>query len=168
MESQYLAWGLILIGVAIFLVVVELFVPSGGIIAVVAALTAIAGVVSLFVHDTMWGLIGLVGVAVATPIVVIGGFKIWSSTKIGRQMLGEESDRLLTRQRDVEKRHKDELASLVGARGLALTDLHPIGVVKIDDKRHDAQAEVDLIDAGEDIVVSHADGLQIKVRRIET
>ena len=167
MESQYLAWGLVLIGVAIFLVVVELFVPSGGIIAVVAALTAIAGVVSLFVHDPMWGLIGLVGVAVATPIVVIGGFRIWSSTKIGRQMLGEESEQLLTRQRDEEKRQKDELASMVGMRGVALTDLHPIGVVKVESKRYDAQAEVDLIDAGEKIVVSHADGFQIKVRRVE-
>ncbi len=166
MESQYLAWGLILIGVAVFLVVVEVFVPSGGIIAVVAALSAIAGVIALFVHDPIWGLIGLVGVAIATPIAIIGGFKIWSSTKIGRRMLGEESEILLTRQRDEERQRREQVASMVGMEGVCLTDLHPIGVVRIDDKRYDAQAEVQFIDAGERIVVQHADGFQMKVRRV--
>ncbi len=165
MENQYLAWGLTLLGIAVFLVVIELFVPSGGIIAIVAALTAIAGIISLFVHDVVWGLIGLVSVLIATPIMVFGGLRVWATTRIGRRMLGEESEDVLARRQEVETRRRDEIASLVGAQGEAVTDLHPIGVVRIDGRRYDAQAEVRLIDAGDKIVVTHADGFQIKVRR---
>ncbi len=164
MESQYLAWGFILIGVAILLVVVELFVPSGGVIAVVAAIAALAGVVSLFMEGTTWGFIGLSGVVIATPIVIIGGFKIWSSTKIGRVMLGEDAQAEIRRRKAEEQRQLDEIRSLVGLEGEALTDLRPIGTVRIDGKRYDAQAELKFVDAGSRIVVTHADAFAIKVR----
>ena len=164
MESQYLAWGFILIGVAILLVIVELFIPSGGIIAVVAALAAVGGVVSLFMEDTTWGFIGLAGVVIATPVVIIGGFKIWSSTKIGRVMLGEDAQAEIQRRKAEEQKHLDEIRSLIGLEGEALTDLHPIGTVRIDGRRYDAHAEVRFVDTGARVVVTHANAFEIKVR----
>lgn len=166
METMLL-WGLGLLGVALLLVVVEIFVPSAGIIAVTAAVVAIAGIVCLFRYDTMWGVIGLLITLILTPVLFILGLKIWPSTPIGQKMMhGDETEEDRRRRAEAEIAAREERQALVGAEGEAVTDLHPVGAVRIDGERLDALAEVGWIESGTRVrVVSIADN-QIKVRAI--
>jgi len=166
--DPYLAWGLALFGVAVLLGAIELFVPSGGIIAVTAGLTAIAGIIAMFMHDTVWGLTALLGAVVFTPVAVIGGLRIWSTTKIGRTMLGEHQQAEIDARKQQEQERLEAMRALVGSEGVAVTDLHPIGVVRLDGKRYEASSELGIIDTGDRVVVTHADGFIMRVRRADS
>jgi membrane-bound serine protease (ClpP class) len=60
-----------------------------------------------------------------------------------------------------------EPASLVGARGVALSDLRPGGIARIDGQRTDVVSQGDYISAGEPIEVIADEGYRRVVRRLE-
>lgn len=167
MNESMLLVGLGLIALAIVLMVVELFVPSGGVIAIVAGIVAVAGVVVLFREDTTWGLAGLLALLVLAPTAFAFGLKIWPHTPVGRRMLlGTRSEDDLERERQEAQRQREQWQTLLGREGVALTDLRPVGAVRIDGRRYDALSETGLIEAGARVRVTVVDGLQIKVRQI--
>jgi membrane-bound serine protease (ClpP class) len=56
--------------------------------------------------------------------------------------------------------------ALIGAEGLVLTDLRPIGIVQIAGQRYDALSETLFVPAGARVRVTQLDGLQVKVRPV--
>jgi len=161
-----LGLGLILLGV--LLVVIEAFVPSGGIIGLMAAVSAIAGVVMLFRHDTMWGVTGLLLVIVLGPMLFIWSIKLLPHTPLGKSIVGDTGEEIAAK-RDLEaSRWRETRNSLVDREGEALTDLIPVGVVRIDGQRHDAVAHGEMIDRGTRVRVVGVDGLQIRVRPVRS
>lgn len=166
MNESLLIWGIVLIAVAAFLLVLEVFIPSAGIIAVTSAIVAIAGIVCLFRYDTNWGLIGSLAVMVIGPI--LGGFmlKIWPSTPIGRRLIyGDQTEEDRQRLAESERAMQAERLALIGLEGKAITDLRPIGMAQIGDNRYEVLAESGWIKAGSSLRITHADGAQIKVRQ---
>lgn len=166
MNEGLLIWGIVLIAVAAFLLVLEVFIPSAGIIAVTSAVVAIAGIVCLFRYDTNWGLIGSLAVMVIGPI--LGGFmlKIWPSTPIGRRLIyGDQTEEDRQRLAETERAMQAERLALIGLEGKAITDLRPIGMAQIGDNRYEVLAESGWIKAGSPLRITHADGAQIKVRQ---
>ncbi len=161
-SESYLAWGIALIASSIFLIFVEVFIPSGGLIAVTAGISACTGIIFLFIHDQMWGFIGLGATLVLGPMALTLAFKAFPHTPIGRRLI------LGTRNSDPERvaeRH-DALLALLDTEGEAITDLRPVGVVRIEGKRHDALAEGPMIEAGSRVRVVVVEADQIKVRKI--
>lgn len=63
-----LIWGLALLALSLILLVVEVFVPSGGIIAAVSAICAIGGVGMLWKYETAWGISGLLTILILGPM----------------------------------------------------------------------------------------------------
>ncbi|MCB9845646.1 MAG: hypothetical protein H6811_06640 [Phycisphaeraceae bacterium] len=165
--DEYLMWGLGLLGASLLLVVLEVFLPSGGVIAVASVLTAVAGVVALFIFDTLWGVVGLLGTVILAPIVFFGGLNVWRNTPIGRRMIGAPSDEELERQRREENAAVEARLAMLGSEGVAVTALRPVGVVRIDGQRHDAQAEISFIEPGDAVRVTHVDRFQMKVRAVK-
>lgn len=166
MNEGLLIWGIVLIAVAAFLLVLEVFIPSAGIIAVTSAVVAIAGIVCLFRYDTNWGLIGSLAVMVIGPI--LGGFmlKIWPSTPIGRRLIyGDQTEEDRQRLAESERAMQAERLALIGLEGKAITDLRPIGMAQIGDNRYEVLAESGWIKAGSPLRITQADGAQIKVRQ---
>jgi len=163
METMLL-WGLVLLGVAVLLGILELFLPSGGLIAVTAGIAALAGVVFLFRYDPTWGVIGLIGVLVFGPIGFFVGLNVWTKTPIGRRFIGEPSEAEEQARLEQEQRQADERLALVGLEGETITPLHPVGLVQIGDRRYDAHAETSMIEMGQRVRVSSVDGMHIKVR----
>jgi len=163
MESLLLAGlGLILLGA--LLLVVEAFVPSGGVIGLAAGACAIVGIVLLFKHDTKWGTIGLLTTIVLGPMIFFWALRILPNTPIGKKMFGDSGEDIAAR-RDQESSHwREQRHALIDQTGTALTDLHPIGIVLINNDRHDAIAKGQIIDKGTPIRVVSIDGLQIEVR----
>lgn len=165
MEPKLL-WGLGLLAASILLLVLEIFIPSAGIIAFIAAACGVAGVISLFLYDTAWGVSGLLTMLVAGPGVFFWGLSLWRHTPIGRKLIGDADEETVLAQRQAEENARLEQQRMVGLEGVAATDLRPVGVVLINGQRHDALAEMSLIAAGTKVKVTVVEGRQIKVRAI--
>ncbi len=166
MEAM-LIWGLSLIALSVLLIVIEFFVPSGGVIALTAGVVGIAGVVCLFLTDrnpVLWGMLGILTLVVLFPSAFVIWAKLLPSTSWGRALLGERpaAERRAVEER--EQQERDTLRALVGERGVALTPLHPVGMVEVNGSRYDALAEGVAIERGDAIRVTDADATQLRVR----
>jgi membrane-bound serine protease (ClpP class) len=159
-----LVWGLVLIAAALLLFVLEIFVPSAGLIFLTATTLAIAGIVCLWRHDPMWGISGLLSTMVLAPTLFFVTLNLWRTTSMGRRALGVKSEEEL----DAERAKREEEArvrmEIMGATGVVISDLRPIGVIEIDGKRFDALSESVLIPAGHRVRVTVVEPHQIKVR----
>lgn len=170
-NQTYLLWGFLLVAVVVILVLLELFIPSGGLIAALAGVAAVGSIVAFFMHDASTGLLAALVYLVAGPIAVWGLFKLWMNSPLASKMVLGGIERLDDEGPDglaaAEKARRDRLAQLrelIGAEGVTATPLRPVGVVKINGERVDALAESGIIDAGTTVVVTDVYDNQIKVR----
>jgi len=159
-----LIYGLALLGVAAVLLIVEVFVPSGGVIAAVSGVSALAGIVVLWMHDTTWGIIGLLASAVVGPTMIYWAFKSMPHTPMGRALMGGRPDEEIEALEEAERTRLFRRKALVGMTGVALSDMHPVGEIEVDGEQFEALAEHGWVDSGQPVVVTSADGLQIKVQ----
>jgi len=156
--SSPLLWGFLLIGATIFLIALELIVPSGGVLAIAAGAALIGSIAAFFTHDTTAGLVALAAVAVLGPLGAWFGWKWWSGTDMAARLVLDDDDATAIDGRD----------ALLGRTGTAETELRPVGVVRIDDRRHDALSEHGVIANGSEIVVVKVLDNQLKVRPAAT
>lgn len=163
-----LLWGFGLFAAAVVLVFIEVMIPSGGVIGLIAGVVALVGVVNFFRVSVVWGMSSLLALLVLAPLTISYALKVWPHTPIGRRMiLGSdvedeeaEAERRKERQEEEAKRK-----ALIGARGAALTDLRPVGTVRIENRRYEANAEGGMIEAGATVRVTDVQGNRLKVRR---
>lgn len=157
----------VLLGVAAFgIFFLEFVLPSGGLLAVLCTLCAIASITLGFMYDPTAGMTLLALYALAAPFMLIYGLRMATRTPMGRRMVLSATDPARTGAGIAAS--ADELPP-VGTLGEAITPLRPAGFVRLEGhaagRRIDAAAEGDLIDAGTAIeVVSTRDG-QVRVRR---
>jgi len=161
---MYLGIGLIAVG--FLLIVVEAFVPSGGIIGVVAVLCAVAGIVALFRYETAWGVSGMLTTVVLGPMVFFFAISMLPSTPFGRRLIGEPSEAELAERDANEQAIRDKYKALIGLEGVAVTDLRPVGEARFGRERHEVLAEGGLIEAGTRVHVTRAEPNLIKVRAV--
>ena len=163
MTDPYVIWAMILFGVALVLFVIELFVPSGGVLGVCSAAAAVAAVVLLFKVNTTLGVIGTLVTLAAIPLGIGYGLKILPYTPFWRWLTLKE----VTRAAGGVGSDANAPANLLGAQGKAITDLHPVGTCLINGKRTECLAVGAMIEAGTAVRVVSADGMQVKVRAEE-
>ncbi|MDI1290353.1 MAG: NfeD family protein [bacterium] len=164
--QDLLVWGLVLLVLSAGLLVIEIFVPTAGVLAVTSIALAVAGVVCLWRFSDEWGLGGLLTMMVVGPGIAFYGLNIYRQTPLGRKMTGADTD---DRMAEDHERLEDELRSrkaLVGKTGIVLTELRPIGVIEVDGTRHDAMSETNLIRAGTTIRITGVEPGHVRVREI--
>ncbi|MFT3683657.1 MAG: NfeD family protein [Phycisphaerales bacterium] len=156
-----LVWGLVLLALAAGAVVVDIFMPSAGLLACLAVVLAVGGVVCLFRYDTTWGVIGSLLVVIIGPALFVVGFKLMPHTPLGRKLiLGAEEEARPPQPPSLG------LEKLVGSEGIVVTDLRPVGTVRIGETKYEAVSETMLIRAGSAVRVTGQDGLSLKVRPV--
>ncbi len=145
------------------LIIAEVFVPSGGIISVCALVCLIAGIAIFFQHSATAGWIG-VGIAlVMIPAVLIIAYKIFPNTRFGKSVT-------LT---PPEREHGDaipdtaKLKELLGAEGMVLTPLRPVGMCDFSGLRVECVAEGGYVDKDKKVKIIRVQGTQLTVRAIE-
>ncbi len=158
-----LFWGFGLIGLGVLLTVIDIFVPTAGVLSLTALAISIAGAACLWNHSAMFGLIGTALIVFGGPTLFFVGLNLMPHTPLGRKLvLGAEDPGA-----DRAPPAPDPMLALIGQEGVVTTDLRPVGTVRIDNMKYDALAESTLIRAGERVrVVSIADGGTVKVRPI--
>jgi membrane-bound serine protease (ClpP class) len=156
-----IVWAILLMVVGCVLVVLEVFIPSGGIISILAAVSFLASIFIAFqdgptTGPTM-GLVFIVTTLLAVPTLVALAFKYWPKTPMGKAFLGE----LPT---DAEVLPEDPRRSLVGRVGIARTKMLPSGAVEIDGQIIDAVTQGQAIEPGSYVVVSEVRANRVVVR----
>ena len=162
-DTQWMVWAIIAFGVAITLLVLEAFLPSGGVLGILAGLVALAGVIMFFRFDTMWGMVSMCVALLAAPFIIAGMLWIWPNTPIGRALtLDHEQD--LHNQESLPNESEDGIE--VGLEGEALTDLRPVGACRLGSKRIDCIAQSGVIEKGTPVKVIGVEGSSIKVKPV--
>lgn len=167
--SENLVWGLALFGIAGLLFVLEILIPSGGIIGLVAIAIALAGVVAFFFENVYLGGASLAGLILLIPLLINFALKIIPNTPLGRRLiLGEDEEEEVAEARREEARRTEEQRkrALIGAEGVTMTAMRPIGQVKIDGVVIEASCETGMIEAGVKVRVTRLDGFVVKVRPV--
>jgi membrane-bound ClpP family serine protease len=149
MEPIYV-WLIILITVALAMFVAELFVPSGGLLAIGGALALTVAVILCFVINRWVGVGVLVAIVLIAPFAVHWGIGFWQKTPIGKRMVLTATVGELPRTQ-----------VLVGSVGVALTEMRPMGEVEVGETRIEAQSEMGrIIPAGRQVkILSLTDGV---------
>ena len=165
MNDATIIWAVLLITIGLVLFFLELFLPTGGILGILAAALLIGGVVMLFYADTTLGLIGTIASLVALPFLMVLGLKLLPNTPIFRRLtLTERQKRLASRSNDA---CSATAALAVNDSGKTLTELRPVGTCLIGGHRVECLAEHGVIPQGTSVRVMSVDGMHIKVRAIE-
>jgi membrane-bound serine protease (ClpP class) len=156
-----IAWAVLLLVIGCALVVLEVFVPSGGIIGILSAVAFIGSIVIAFQPSATTGpTIGFVFAVVtvfAVPTLIALAFKVWPKTPMGKAFLGE-----LPSEADVLP--QDSRRVLVGHVGIARTKMLPSGAVEIDGQMVDAVTQGQAIEPGTYVVVSEVRANRVVVR----
>ena len=155
-----LAWAILLMLIGCGLVVMEVFIPSGGVLGFLSAVAIIGSVVMAFRRDTTAGLSFIIITLVAVPAVIGLAFKYWPMTPMGKAFLGELPD-------EEEVKPDDPRRELVGRVGVAKSKMLPSGSISIDGQLFDAISNGAAIEAGQAVVVVEVRGNRVMVREAD-
>lgn len=158
-------WPLLLIAIGVVLLVMEMFVPSGGMLGVFAALAFLTAIVVGFLHNSYTGASSIVLVSIIVPLFLAVFVHYWPKTPIGRRMLLQRDEEDFGRNRvDEEEEH---LRTLIGKRGRAKTKMLPSGAVTIDGQVYDAATDGIAVDPGQPVEVIALRFKRLVVRPVE-
>lgn len=152
-----LIWSLLLLLVGCAVLVLEVFIPSGGLLSVVSAAALLGAIALAFQRGPAAGFAFLMTTVVVVPLLLAIAFHFWPKTKIGRAMIGE-----LPRAEDVLP--DDPHRALVGRIGIARSKMLPSGAVEIDGQMVDAITQGTPINAGQPVVVTEVRANRVVVR----
>jgi membrane-bound serine protease (ClpP class) len=154
-------WAVILLLLGCALVVLEVFIPSGGILGMLSGLAILGSIIFAFRRDTTAGLSFMLVALVAVPVLLTIAFRVWPYTPIGKAFLGELPS-------EDEMKPIDPRRELVGRLGVAKSKMLPSGSILIDGHWLDAVSQGDAIEPGEPVVVVEVRANRVVVRRADS
>ena len=169
---QLVGWEeIILIGAALILIAVEIFViPGFGIAGIAGIVAMLAGLTMALVGQgaTARAFFGAAGRVSFSMVVAVGAaavlLRAMPRTTIGRRLLLDTSLSAGGGYSSAPERD----ASWLGRVGRAASPLRPAGIADIAGERVDVVSDGELIETGAAVVVSRVDGNRIVVRRHQT
>jgi membrane-bound serine protease (ClpP class) len=156
-----IVWAMLLLAAGMALAVLEMFLPSGGIIGLLS-IAALGGAVWMgFQHGSWTGLGVIAVVVIGLPMMLSVAVRIWPETSMGRRLLLDtpKAEEILP---DSDARRS--LKALVGRVGVAKTLMMPSGAVQVDGHVIDAVSEGVVIEPGQAIRVVEVRGSRVVVR----
>ncbi|MCF7957665.1 MAG: hypothetical protein K9M57_04370 [Phycisphaerae bacterium] len=155
---------IILLIAGICVIILEIFLPSGGILGVIAGISIISAIGLAFMEDPTSGVIFLALAMVLVPILVVIGFKVFPNTPIGRRVILAPAAET-SKDRGAAGVNDDDYTRLIGKTGKTITPLRPSGIAEIDDERLSVISEGVMVDRGVDIIVISIQGNSIVVEQ---
>jgi membrane-bound serine protease (ClpP class) len=146
-----LGWSILLLVLGLVFLVAEFFIPSGGALAVICALSFLAAIVVGFIAGLWTGTIVLLVICLVVPTAAAASVRWWPDTPIGRLVLIQRprsSDEVLP-----ETIAYRGLKDLIGRRGKSKGLMVPSGAVIIEGKTYDAVSEGLPIEPQQSIIV---------------
>ena len=159
-------WPTLLLAAALLMVFLEVFIPSLGLIPLMAVGLLLASLWSAFGVSIYTGLLFILVDLALTPIVIMIAASIWPHTPVARFFMLKppgQDDRLPGTDTDP---YQNDLQAFVGHVGRALTDLKPGGTVEVASQPIDALTDQGYIKAQTMIKVIGTRQGQLLVRSI--
>ena len=159
-----LVWAGLLLLLGLALVMTEVFVPSGGILGVLALTSIVVAIVLAFLQSgAMAGFLFVLVSLIAVPTILFVAFQWLPETAVGKRLLANlpSSEEVLPD--DDERR---ALRELVGKVGRAETRMLPSGAVQIEGRTIDATSEGMPIEPGQPVRVVEVHGTRVTVRLV--
>jgi membrane-bound serine protease (ClpP class) len=166
MMEYYWVWSILLLVLGLGLAILEVFIPSGGILGFLSFCSILAAIILGF-WDTERRWVGMVVLAVAIvglPMTIVMAFKVWPKTAIGRRVL-----LMAPKTADVmpEDPRMDYLKGLIDRIAETKCEMLPGGAITIDGRTVDAVSEGMPIQAGRQVRVIEVRANRVVVRPIE-
>ena len=151
--------GLFILGIGA--IIIEFFVPAGGIIGALGVGSLIGSVVMTFrTYGEVAGLASLLTVLILTPAILVTYFRRFPKSFFGRKIiLGGESKKSL----DLDA--PDRNAELLGMEGTTLTTLRPAGTITIEDRQISVVTSGEFIPSGVQVKIVQVEGNRILVKK---
>jgi membrane-bound serine protease (ClpP class) len=159
-------WAILLLVLGLVFLVLEFFIPSGGALAVMCALSFLAAIIVGFMAGPWTGATILLVVCLVVPSATAAAVRWWPDTPIGKLMLIQRprsSDDVLP-----ETVAYRGLKDLIGRRGRAKGLMVPSGSVMIDGKTYDAVSEGMTIEPHQSVIVVSVSTQRLVVRADHT
>ena len=159
-----LVWILALFIVGLAVLVLEVFVPSGGVLGFLSVLAIGAAIATAFVEQGAGFGLAVLGVAfVAVPTVLGVAFRVFPETPLGRRVLppppASDDVRPGAQRRRI-------LEAFVGRRGRTSGELVPWGAVEIDGVACEAVSDIGPVPAGALVEVVGIESAAVVVRPV--
>lgn len=154
-------WAFLLLAIGLLAVVLELFVPSAGVLGITAGILIVISVVLGFMESVSSGVILLAVAIVTIPGMLALMVKIWPYTPIGKRILLKD-----LKPEDVLPNYtenKEQKERLEGQLGIAQTKMLPSGIVMVDGEKFDAVSEGFAVEAGDSVRVISVRGNHVYV-----
>ena len=156
----------LLLVLAFAFLIVDIFVPTGGMLIVVAVMAAIASVLFAFRHSFNAGIWFMIAFLASIPVLVYAFVKIWPHTPLGKLIMLSLPEKGSYRWSSASKVH--DIQALIGAYGRAATELLPSGFVEIDGQQFESASDGRPIEQGTTIRVVRIDMGRLIVVPVET
>ncbi len=158
--SSDLIWPVICLIVGLILLVAEVFVPSGGLIGLLAIGLLIVSLGLAFATSMNRGLAFLVALLLLMPLTLAYTVYLWPKTPMAKWVFLKPPD---LEEVDPEERNRKP-EHLIGQFGRALTPLRPSGMVDFEGHKFDGLADEGMIPAGALVRAVQLRGRQLVVR----
>jgi len=156
-----IVWAALLLILGLALVLLEIFVPSGGVLGFLSIGTILASIVLAFYHrGAEIGFVFLLVAAVAVPVTLVFGFRWWPHTPMGKRLLlsAPTAEEVLP---DTPLRR---LRQLVGKAGVAKTMMLPAGAIEVEGQTIDAISAGMPIEVGQHVRIVDVRGNRVVVQ----
>lgn len=162
-QILWITFAVLLLIFCAILLVIEIFVPSLGLLTVTALLCLAGGLYIFFQISATAGWIGVWTAIILIPVVWVLVYKLLPKTKLGRILELHHALKAISGVPDQEK-----LDALKGQTGTVLSPLRPVGMCQFNDKKVVCVAEAGYIEKQTQVKVIHVEGNKIIVRKNET
>lgn len=145
--------------IGIMVIIAEIFIPSLGVLAVIALALLSYSLYIVFTSISTTAGIVFTGLdIIIVPLIVVLGIKILAKSPLALK-------RELSKHNGVVSQ-KEKLETYINMKGTAVTDLRPAGMAQINSQRVDVVTDGDYIEADTPVIVTGVAGNRIVVEAI--
>jgi membrane-bound serine protease (ClpP class) len=162
-------FAILLLIVGLSLAVLEVLLPSGGLLSIMCFLSLVACIVVAAGHSGQLALLFTFLVVFLTPTVLLLAFKILPRTPWGRRLILRAPDQQesASASRVVSATTSQGLDDLMDAQGTAATPLRPSGIGEFGSRRVSVVTLGEMVEIGQPIRVVEVRGNNVVVEPVE-
>jgi membrane-bound serine protease (ClpP class) len=151
----FLAYALALFVLALVIFVIDIMIPSGGVLIGVTGLLILGSVYCAFLHSVTTGIWMVIATCLSMPLMFWLFLEIWPRTPMGKRLIVEPTpaDEFVWS----DAGEAGTATSLLNAIGVTLGEMLPSGLVQIGDKTYEAFSETGPIEKGVPVKVMRLD-----------
>ncbi len=142
--------------IALLVVVSEIFIPSLGVLTLIALALFIYSIYIVYTGlSTTVGVIFTIIDITMIPLILVMGMKILASSPLALKRELSQEEGVISQKKNHEK--------YINMKGVSITDLRPAGIAEIDSQRLDVVTDAEYIDEGTPVIVTGVTGNRIVV-----